>query len=526
MKVLVSDLIAEASIKILEQCAEVDVQTGQTEEQLIASISKYDALIVRSQTKVTANIINAADKLLVIGRAGVGIDNIDVEAATRRGIIVVNSPEGNVVSTAEHTIAMLLALARRIPLAHGKLHAGLWERSIKGVQIRHKELGIIGLGRVGTEVAQMAEGLNMSVIAYDPMISEVRAEQLGIQMVDLPTLLQRADFVTLHVPMTPTTKGLIGSEQINLMKPTAMIINCARGGIVDEEALYEALEKGRLAGAAIDVYSKEPAQNNILLKSDKVVTTPHLAASTAEAEASASLDIAEQVASVLSGHPSRSPVNIPMIPKEALAILGPYLQVGETIGRIAVQLMEGQLESLTISYQGDIARENTDPIKVAVLTGLLEPLTEERVNMVNADLVASSRGVKVKEQKDSTCQNYANMVAVEVATNLGRTLVAGSSLRDKIHLIKVNEHWLEIEPTGSYMVFTEHKDRPGMIGIVGTIIGNADVNISQMQVSRGIKRGGDAMMVLCLDQPLPEDCHQQLLAVPDMHKVFIVKLAE
>lgn len=524
MKVLVTDQIAPQGVDILRQHAEVAVRKGIKPEELRSIIGDYDALVVRSQTKVTADIIQAAGKMQVIGRAGVGVDNIDVEAATRRGIIVVNSPEGNIVSTAEHTIAMLLALVRRIPQAHGLLHSGIWSRELKGAEVRNKVLGIIGLGRVGTEVAEMAKGLRMEVIAYDPMVSENRAERLGVQLVELETLLKTADFITIHVPLNASTKGLIGSNELKLVKPTAMLVNCARGGILDEGALYDAINQGQLAGAAIDVFSREPAQDNILLQSDRIITTPHLAASTFEAETSASIDVAEQVVAVLQGHSPKSPVNAPMIPAEAMSVLGPYIQVGTTVGRIAVQLLEGPPDFLTIRYQGDIAREDTKPVKVAVLAGLLEGLTEERVNMVNADIIADSRGISVAEQKEPTCENYANMLTVEVNTRAGKTLVAGSSLRGRTHLTRMDDYWLEIEPVGSYMVFTEHKDRPGMIGVVGTIIGNADINISQMQVSRGVHRGGGAMMVLCLDDPMTEECYQQLRAIPDMYKVLTVKL--
>jgi len=524
MKILITDPIAAQGTEILRQHAEVDVKKGITPAALRSIIGDYDALIVRSQTKVTADIIEAAGKLQIIGRAGVGVDNIDVDAATRRGIIVVNSPEGNIVSTAEHTIAMLLALARRIPQAHGLLHAGVWSRDFKGAEIRNKVLGIIGLGRVGTEVADMAKGLRMEVIAYDPMVTENRAERLGVRLVEMETLLKTSDFITVHVPLNTSTRGLIGYDELKLVKPTAMLINCARGGVVDEQDLYDALDQEKLAGAAIDVFSKEPAQDNILLQSDKVITTPHLAASTFEAEASASIDIAEQVVDVLQGRSPRSPVNAPIIPMEAMPVIGPYIQVGTTIGMIVVQLLEGHPNSLSIRYQGDIAREDTSPIKVAVLAGLLNGLTEERVNMVNADIIAESRGLNVTEQKEATCENYANMLTVEVNTRAGKTLVAGSSLRGRTHLTQMGNYWLEIEPTGSYMMFTEHKDRPGMIGVVGTIIGNAGINISQMQVSREVHRGGGAMMVLCLDDPISEECYQQISAIPDMYKVLIVKL--
>ena len=464
MKVLIADPLAKAGIDILRQSANVDIREALTPEQLQSIIKHYDALIVRSQTEVTADIIDAADRLQVIGRAGVGVDNIALEAATRRGVVVVNSPEGNIVSTAEHTMAMLLALARQIPRANNLLHDGFWNRQLKGFEIRNKTLGVIGLGRVGSKVVEMAKGFRMNVIVSDPMISESQAERLGVELVELETLLTRSDFITIHVPLNPTTRNLISSDQLNLVKPTAMIINCARGGIVDEKALYDALNQDRLAGAAVDVYEEEPALNNILLKSDKVIATPHLAASTVEAEVSASIDIAEQVTAILKGHPASSPVNAPAISSEAMLILGPYIHVGTTIGRVAAQLMGGHVESLTIRYQGNISQEDTFPIKVAVLAGLLETLTEERVNMINADIIASSRGLKVIEQKNSNVENYANMVIVEVDTKSGKTLVGGSSLRGKTHLIRVNDYWLEIEPSDSYMLFTEHKDCPGMIG--------------------------------------------------------------
>lgn len=524
MKVLVTDPISDEGLDILRQQARVDVKTGLTPEALTAIIGDYDALVVRSQTRVTADIINAADKLQVVARAGVGIDNIDVEAATRRGILVVNSPEGNIVSTAEHTIAMLLALARRIPIANLRLQSGVWDRKLKGSEIRNKTLGIIGLGRVGTEVAQLARGMHLEVIAADPMVSEARAERLGIKLVELETLLRTADFITVHVPLNSSTAGLIGARQLRMLKPTAMLVNCARGGIVDEKALLDALEHDRLAGAALDVFEQEPAQDTRLLQNEKVVATPHLAASTLEAEIGASRDIAEQVVAVLKGELPKSPVNAPLIPREVMPVLGPYLDVGRTIGRVAVQMITGQPAALCINYQGNIAREDTDPVKVAVLSGLLEMLTDERVNVINADIIAATRGLNVTETKDSASENYASTLSVEVQTTAGSTLVSGSSLRGRTYLTRVDDYWLDIEPVDSYMMFTEHKDRPGIIGAVGTIIGDAGINISQMQVSVGIKRGGKAMIALCLSQPLSPETHQRILEIPDMYRVLLVKL--
>ncbi|HAV10188.1 MAG TPA: phosphoglycerate dehydrogenase [Dehalococcoidia bacterium] len=526
MKILVADQLSDAGIEILRQCAQVDVRTGLKPDQLRSIVGDYEALIVRSQTKVTANIIEAGTKLQVIGRAGVGIDNIDVEAATARGILVINSPEGNIISTAEHTIAMMLAMARQIPKANDLLHKGTWNRSLKGTEIRNKTLGLIGLGRVGGEVAQLAKGLRMNIIAYDTMVSEAKAEKLGVKLENLKTLLKTSDFISVHIPLNSKTKGLIGQEQLKLMKPTAMIINCARGGIIEEQALNDALDKGIIAAAAIDVFSEEPAQNNILVKSDKVITTPHLAASTSEAEMSASKDIAEQIVSVLSGNPPKSPINAPAIPAEVLKVIGPYMELGKTIGRIAMQLVTGHLESLMIHYEGLISREETSPIKVAILSGLFETMTDERVNIVNADRIAAGRGLRVIEQKDIACENYTNMISVEIVTSAAKAVVGASVLRGKTYITRVDDYWMEIEPSANYMVFTEHKDRPGMIGVVGTILGNAHINIKQMHVSSGVNLGNNAMMALCMDQRPSEQCYQQMLAIPDMYRVVVVNLTK
>ncbi len=524
MKILVTDAIAEIGVEMLKRFAEVDVRLNLTPQQLLAAIGNYDALIVRSQTKVTADIIEAASRLRVIGRAGVGVDNINVEAATRQGIVVVNSPQGNIISTAEHTIAMLLAVVRQIPPAHSQLHAGKWNRKLKGIQVRGKTLGIIGMGRVGTEVAKIVRGLQTNVIAYDPLISGARAEKLGVQLVTLEELMSKSDFITVHVPLNASTQGLIGKQQLKLVKPSAIIVNCARGGIVDEAALYEALEGGTLAGAAVDVFTHEPALDNILLKSDKVITTPHLAASTDEAEISASRDIAEDVEAVLKGYPPKSPVNAPSISVEELPILTPYLKVGTVVGKIAVQLASGNLNSLTIRYEGEIAGQRVEAVRAAVLSGLLGALTEEQVNMINAGFIAEKRGLVINEFKNAECENFTNMLTLEVHSTTGNTLVAGTWLRGKTYLARVNNYWLEMEPLTSHLLFTEHKDRPGMIGAVGTIIGSAGVNISQMQVSLGIQRGSSAMMVLSLDEPLSPETFRQILAIPGMDKATLVQM--
>ncbi len=525
-RVLVADPIAEAGIEVLRAGADVDVRTGLSPDDLLSIIGDYHALIVRSQTKVTARLIDAGASLEVIGRAGVGVDNIDVDAATRRGIFVINSPEGNIVSAAEHTMALLLALARHIPKADGELRAGKWDRSLKGTEVRGKTLGIVGFGRVGTAVAEMARGFHMTVIASDPMVTQSAADRLGVQMIDLVTLLMKSDFVTVHVPLNQSTRGLIGRAQLAQMKPTAMLINCARGGIIDEMALNEALEAGRLAGAALDVFQEEPAVDNILTRSEKTIVTPHLGATTVEAETSAGKDVAEQVIAVLNGYPPRSPVNAPLVSAEGMTAVREYVRAGATLGAIGAQMLGGQAKSITIRYQGDISLQNTDPVKAAILGGLLENVTEERVNMINVNLVAASRGLTISEEKSPVCENYSNMLTVEIDATSGKVIVAGSSMRGTFYLVRVNDFWLEIEPVGSYMLFTEHRDQPGMIGALGTIMGNAGINISQMQVSRGVQRGGHAMMVVCLDEPLTPQAHQQLLAIPSMYRVSTVKLGE
>jgi len=523
-KVLVTDSIASEAVDLLHQGSEVDVRTNLSPTELIAAIGDYQALVVRSQTKVTGEVIEAGTRLEVIARAGVGVDNIDVDAATRRGILVINSPEGNIVSAAEHTMAMLLSLVRQIPRANNELRAGVWNRSLKGVEVRNKVLGIVGFGRVGTSVAEMARGFHIKVVAYDPLVTQSAADRLGVQMVDFKSLLAASDFVTVHVPLNQATRGLIGKEQLAQMKRGSIIVNCARGGIVDEAALLESLNAGHLAGAAIDVFEKEPAVGNRLTVCDKTVVTPHLAASTVEAEINAGKDVAEQVVAVLRGNPARTPVNAPAVSPDGMRALTDYITAATTLGMIATQLMEGQAKSITIYYQGDIAVKTTTPLKAAILSGLLENVTDERVNMVNMDIVAASRGLRVSEVKHETCENYSNMLTVEIQSSSGKTTVAVSSLRERMYLVRVNDFWFEIEPTGSYMLFTEHKDRPGQIGAVGTVMGNAGVNISQMQVSRGLERGGKAMMVLCVDDHLTDDVRQRLLSIQDMYRVHVVSL--
>jgi D-3-phosphoglycerate dehydrogenase len=526
MRVLITEPIADEGLDILRNRADVDVRLRPAPEELVSLIGGYEALVVRSETRVTSEVIAAADKLQVIARAGVGVDNIDVDAATQRGIVVVNAPAANTIAAAEHTIALMFALARHIPQAHAHLSTtGTWLRAnFIGVEVRNKTLGIIGLGNVGSEVARRVQGLQMKVIAHDPFVSPEYALNLRVELVPLDQLLRESDFITLHLPLTASARGLLGAKELSLVKPSVRIINCARGGLVDEEALCRAVEEGRVAGAALDVFCQEPPVGSPLLRNERVICTPHLGASTQEAQVTVSVDAAEQVVEILTGRPARYAVNAPLIPPETLAFLAPFFDVASTVGRVAAQLQEGQASGIDIVYEGDIANYELTPLKAAVVGGLLEGISEERVNVVNANVIAHRRGLKVTEHKDPTCENYASLITISVATSAGVTTVAGTVMRGEQHLVRVGDYWIDVVPKqGSYFLFSDHRDRPGLIGAVGMVTGQADINISSMQVAR-LQARGDALMVLELDEPLKEEHIQQILAVPDVHTAKVVKL--
>ena len=478
-RILVADAIADEGVDILRREAEVDVKTGLAPEELAGIIGDYDALVVRSATRAPAEIIEAGDRLQVIGRAGIGVDNIDLAAATKRGIVVVNAPAGNVRSAAEHTVALLMSTARHVPQACARLRSGDWaKKAYTGTELYGKTLGIVGLGRVAEQVTRMVKGFEMKLIASDPFVSAERAQMLGVELVSLEDLLRRSDFITVHVPMTSATKGIISKKALKLVKPSVRFINTARGGIIDEKALYEAIEEGRVAGAAIDVFTKEPATDNILLQSDRVIVTPHLGASTEEAQTTVAVDVAEQILQVLKGRPARHAVNIPMMAPETAAVLGPFLPVAASAGKLCAQLADGHTSAISVRYEGEIAEHDTTALMAAVLGGLLEAVTEERVNIVNASLIAQSRGLKVVEEKTATCENYANLISVEVKTDVGKTTVAGTLMRSESHIVRVDDYWIDIVPTGGHWLFSDHLDRPGLIGEVGMVTGNTDINIS------------------------------------------------
>ncbi|MFC1865244.1 phosphoglycerate dehydrogenase [Chloroflexota bacterium] len=524
MKILVADKIAQAGIDMLSEYAQVDVKTKQRPEQIISIIGDYEAIIVRSQTKVTADIITAGKKLQVIGRAGVGVDNIDLEAATNHGIIVVNAPTGNTISAAEHSIALMLALSRNIPQANTSLKSCEWRRSdFMGTEVKGKTLGIVGLGNVGAEVARRAHGLEMKLIGNDPFVSTERAANLQVGLVPLEQLFSEADFITLHIPLTESTRNLMDAGVLATVKPTARIINTARGGLIDEKALVKAIEENRLAGAAIDVFPSEPCTESILFGYDNIIVTPHLGASTTEAQTLAATEVAKQVTDVLNGQPARYSVNAPLISSDAMPVLLPFLKVANSLGSLASYLGEGQLKSIQIKYLGEIAEFDTKALKAAALSGLLDRLSEERVNIVNASMLATKRGIKVFEQKGSADENYTNLITLELTSSKGTVNVSGTVLRGETHIVQVNNYWIDIVPTGGYFLFSDHRDRPGIIGAVGKIAGDADINISYMHLSR-LKPREQALMILALDEPLSEQQIKQVLALPGVKTARVVKL--
>jgi D-3-phosphoglycerate dehydrogenase len=525
-KVLVSDPIDQVGIDILSQVAQVEIKTNLSPEELVRAIPEYDALMIRSGTRVTKEVIEAGTQLKIIGRAGVGVDNVDVPAATRSGIVVVNSPEGNTIAAAEHALAMMLSLSRYIPDANQSVKTGKWDRkSFVGAEVYKKTLGIVGLGKIGSHVAAAAKAMGMKLLAYDPFISTERAEQLGCRLVDMDLLLREADYITLHIPKTPETSHLIGAEALAKMKPTARIINCARGGIVDEAALAQALKEGKIAGAALDVYENEPLEADSPLRQieRQIVLTPHLGASTAEAQTNVAIDVAEQIRDVLLGLPARSAVNIPGLYPDVLEKLKPYMQLAETLGNLVSQLAGGRVESLIVRLQGELASSESQPVVVASLKGLLSQALRERVNYVNAALEAKERGIRVVETRDASIRDYTGSLHLEAKGSLGDHSVTGAVLGDgEIRITALDEFPIGVTPT-QHMLFTRHRDMPGIIGKIGSLLGSFNVNIASMQVGRKIVRG-DAVMVLSLDDPLPDGILAEITKVAGIREAHTVRL--
>lgn len=526
-RVLVSDPLAEPGLKILSEdhAIAVDVKLKLPPAELKALIKAYDALVVRSGTQVTREVIEAATRLKVIGRAGAGLDNVDVEAASKRGIIVMNAAGGNTIATAEHAFALLLSVARTIPQAHASLKRGRWERTqYQGVELYRKTLGVIGLGRIGKEVAGRALAFGMQVIAFDPFLSPDRIRELAVESVELPELLARADYITIHTPLTDETRHLLGAKALALVKPGVRIINCARGGIVDEAALAQAIIQGRVGGAALDVFEQEPPPaTHALLALDQVVVTPHLGASTEEAQRSVAVEIAEAVRDALLGRGIRNAVNVPSLDPEMLARLEPYLRLAEAQGLLQAQLAEGHLEEVRLRYVGELVQYEVAPLTLAFIKGLLTPSLAETVNYVNAALLARERGIKVIESKSTQSEDFATLIATEVRTDHGPIEVDGALFtRRDPRIVKIQAFDVEALPHG-HMVIVRNLDKPGFIGRIASIFGTHGINIARMTFGR-TRPGGEALTVFNVDAPVPPAVVAELKGAPHVTDVRVVKL--
>jgi len=527
MRILVSDSLSEEGLKILKDVKEfqVDVKTELKPEVLKEVIKDYDALIVRSATKVTKEIIDAGTKLKVIGRAGAGLDNVDLEAATQKGIIVMNTPGGNTISTAEHTMSMILALSRNIPQANASMKKGEWKRSkFMGVELYNKSLGIIGLGRIGKEVARRALSFGMKVLAYDPFLSREVAESLGIETVELKDLFAKSDYITVHTPMTEETKHMISTGEFAQMKNSARIINCARGGIIDEAALANALKEGRIAGAGIDVFEKEPpAPDCELLKLDNVITTCHLGASTEEAQVNVAIEVAEVVRDALLGKGIRNAANYPSLDSEVYKILQPYIALAEKMGEFSSQLAEGRFQEANINYSGEINRYDLSPLTMGLVKGILSPILKETVNFINATAQAKERGIKIKEVKSSKEEEFVTSIQLEIKTDKGAKKIVGTlSPNKQPRIVKIDAYYVELSPSGE-MIVIQNWDRPGIIGNLGTLLGKQNINIASMTFGRE-KPGGKAISVLNVDSPISSEVLEKIKKMENILEVKVIKL--
>lgn len=525
-KVLISDSLSKEAVEILEKEKEfkVDVNTKLTPEELKKAIKDYDALLVRSATKVTKDVINSADKLKIVGRAGVGLDNVDVDAASKKGIIVVNTPGGNTISTAEHTFSMMLALSRTIPQADSSMKRGEWERKkFMGVELYGKALGIVGLGRIGTEVAKRALSFGMRVMAFDPYLSSDKAKDLGIELVDIQTIIKESDYITVHTPLTDDTRHMISDKEFGMMKKGVRIINCARGGIIDEGALVKAIEAGKVAGAAFDVYEEEPPKDSKLIKLDKVVLTPHLGASTEEAQTNVAIDVANTVRDALLGRGVKNAVNAPYVDPEIGKVIDPYLKLIEKMGSIQAQLVEGHIKKVKIKYVGDILKYDLAPFTVALMKGMLTPILQETVNFVNALVIAKDRGISIAETKTAEIRDFASFILVEVETDKMKYSLSGTLFTNvDPRIVRINDFYVDAVPEGN-MLFIQNDDVPGIIGQIGTILGRNKINIAGMSFGRD-EKGGRAVSVLNVDSVVPKEVLDEMRKAKNIKEVKQVKL--
>ena len=527
VKILVSDPLSEEGLKILNEAKDfqVDVKTDLKPDALKEIIKNYDALVVRSATKVTKDVIEAAQKLRVIGRAGVGLDNVDLDAATQKGIIVMNTPAGNTISTAEHTLSMILALSRNIAQANASTKKGEWKRSkFMGVELYGKTLGVVGFGRIGSEVAKRCLSFGMNILAYDPFLSKEVAESVGVEVVELKDLLKNSDYITVHTPLTEETKHMISTEEFALMRKGVRIINCARGGIVDETALIQAIKEGKVAGAAIDVFEKEPIPpESELLKLDNVVLTPHLGASTEEAQVNVSIEVAEIVRDALLGRGIRNAANYPCLEPEVYKILEPYINLAERVGSFCAQLVEGRYQEINISYSGEINQHDLSHLTMALVKGALSPILKETVNFINAVSLAKERGIRIRESKSSKEEEFVNLIQLELKTDKETKKICGTlSSNKQPRIVKIDEYYVELYPIGE-MIFIQNWDRPGLIGNLGTFLGKLNINIAAMTFGRD-KPGGRAISVLNVDSPVSPEIMDKIRKIENVLTVKGVRL--
>jgi len=526
VKVLVSDSLSDKGIEILKSAGlSVDVNTKLSKDELLKIIGEYDGLVVRSATKVTAEVIGTAKNLKVVGRAGAGLDNIDVVTATKKGIVVMNTPGGNTVTTAEHSISMLLSMVRHIPQATASIKGGKWEKSkFTGVEFFNKTLGIIGMGRVGSHVAKLAQGLMLNVLAYDPFLSPENAQKMGVELVTLSDVYSRSDFITIHSPLTAETRNMVNAEAINKMKDGVMIVNCARGGIVDENALFEALKSKKIAAAAFDVFVQEPIDpKNPLLTLDNFICTPHLGASTMEAQENVALAIAEQIVDYLIKGVIRNAANFPSVPPDVLPKLQPYISLAEKLGAFQSSICEGGIKKVSIEYRGKVAELNVAPLTIAVLKGLLTPILEDTVNYVNAPIIAQDRGIEIDESKNKDAGDYISLITLTVQSSGGTNKAKGAlfSRRDP-RIIELNNYPLEVVPEG-YMIVLSNVDKPGVVGNIGTLLGQHNINIARMQFGRDVP-GGTVVSVINIDSPASPDILEKIRNLPNVLSVKQIKL--
>lgn len=525
-KVLVMDGVAETGLTPLRKEGDIEVVIGtkMSEDELVAVIGEYEGLIVRSATKVTDRVLEAGSSLKVVGRAGVGVDNIDLQAATRRGVLVVNAPDGNTIAATEHTIAMMLALARNIPQAVAKMKSGIWDKkAYLGVELRGKVLGIIGLGRIGSAVARRAQALEMNIVAYDPFITEEKAAAMNIKLLPLEEVFKEADFLTVHLPKTKESYHMIDEKALGLMKDGVRIINCARGGVIEEEDLYQAMKSGKVAGAALDVFEKEPNTDSPLYEFDSFIATPHLGASTQEAQLNVAVDVADEIVCALKGELVRNTVNMPSIDPRVLALIKPYLELAEKLGKFQAQLFDGRINRVEVIYSGELRNFEVNPITTAVVKGLLDPILQESVNYINAQMLAKNRGIQIVQTINGHAEGYASLITVKVSSDKDEKTVAGTMFRENDpRIVMINGYRIDAVPSG-HMLYIPHIDKPRIIGPVGNLIGEHHINIAAMQVGRK-EIGGKAVMMLSVDAQVPEDSLAEIARIDGVLEVKMVTL--